>query len=341
MSPIEVKRYFVIGILALAVTACNPTPATSVPFQFDSGLVGHWTFDEGSGATANDSSGNGYTGTLVNSPAWVDSKLGNALFFDSSSHEAVSVADAPELSFGSASFSIVFWIKYSNANDADILRKGSTQTASDWYKVEISETSGRVSFSLNASSNPPTSITSAPHGDNKWHHIAAVRDVENGQLRLYVDGVQEAMTSDPGGSVSNSANLAIGSKDTLDDDFFDGWLDEVAVYDEALSQARVLALFNAENVGADVVTIIKAEYESEKARLKVEATSSAGGSVTLTAIAYDSSGNVLGSNQLEHDAKKNRHKGGIAGLTSEPFRVEVNSTGGGFDFVEGSGIKIR
>ena len=92
---------------------------------------------------------------------------------------------------------------------------------------------------------------------------------------------------------------------------------------------------------ADVVTIIKAEYESKKARLKVEATSSAGGSVTLTAIAYDSSGNVLGSTQLEHDAKKNRHKGRITGLTSKPFRIEVKSTGGGFDFVEGSGIKVK
>ena len=79
----------------------------------------------------------------------------------------------------------------------------------------------------------------------------------------------------------------------------------------------------------------KAEYDSEKARLKVEATSSAGGSVTLTAIAYDSSGNVLGSTQLGYDAKKDKHMGKITGLTSEPFSVEVTSTGVGFGFVEG------
>ena len=215
-----------------------------------SSLIARWSFDEGSGSTAGDSSGNGNSGTLLNSPAWVNGRLGKALFFDSSSSEAVSVADAPELRLGFGSFSIVFWVKYSNVSDADLLRKGSTQTASDWYKVEIPDTGGRVSFNLNTSSNTSTTIKSAPHGDNQWHHIAAVRDVENGRLRLYVDGVQEAMTSDPGGSVSNSAKLAIGSKDTLDDDFFDGWLDDVAIYDEALSQATILALFNTTNNGA-------------------------------------------------------------------------------------------
>ena len=92
---------------------------------------------------------------------------------------------------------------------------------------------------------------------------------------------------------------------------------------------------------ADVVAITKAEYESGKARLKVEATSSLGGSVTLTATAFDSTGNILGSTELEYNAKKGIHKGKINGLNSAPFRVDVTSTAGGSDSVEGSGIKIK
>ena len=46
-----------------------------------SGLVGHWTFDEGSGTTANDSSGNNNTGTLTNGPTWTTGKIGQALNF--------------------------------------------------------------------------------------------------------------------------------------------------------------------------------------------------------------------------------------------------------------------
>jgi hypothetical protein len=46
------------------------------------GLVGHWKFDEGSGITAGDSSGNNNTGTLTNGPTWTTGKLGGALSFD-------------------------------------------------------------------------------------------------------------------------------------------------------------------------------------------------------------------------------------------------------------------
>src|SRR3989344_5236105 len=46
------------------------------------GLVGYWKFDEGTGTSAGDSSGNGNTGTLVNSPSWVTGKVGGALSFD-------------------------------------------------------------------------------------------------------------------------------------------------------------------------------------------------------------------------------------------------------------------
>ena len=115
------------------------------------------------------------------------------------------------------------------------------------------------------------------------------------------------------------------------------WLTKVPVD----SSVAVVSLTVNPLAPADIVTIIKAEFDSEEERLKVGATSSAGGSVTLTAIAYDSSGNVLSSSKLEYDAEKDRHKGKITGLTSEPFRVEVTSTGGGFDFIEGSGIKIK
>jgi hypothetical protein len=43
--------------------------------------VGYWKFDEGSGTTALDSSGNGNTGTLMNGPQWIDGKIGKALQF--------------------------------------------------------------------------------------------------------------------------------------------------------------------------------------------------------------------------------------------------------------------
>ena len=90
----------------------------------------------------------------------------------------------------------------------------------------------------------------------------------------------------------------------------------------------------------DTVVITKATYNARKQKLDVEATSSGGGSVTLTATAYDSSGTVLGSGNtpMDYNAKKDKHKGTITNLTTKPFRVEVTSTGGGSDSVSGSEI---
>src|SRR5262249_40929284 len=50
--------------------------------SFTSDLVAYWKFDEGSGTTTADSSGNGNTGTLMNGVQWVTGITGNALYFD-------------------------------------------------------------------------------------------------------------------------------------------------------------------------------------------------------------------------------------------------------------------
>lgn len=89
---------------------------------------------------------------------------------------------------------------------------------------------------------------------------------------------------------------------------------------------------------ADTVSTTKATYNSKKNTLNTEASSSAGGAVTLTATAFDLNGNALGSVALSYNARKNKHKGSIGGLTSKPFRVEVTSSGGGVANVEGAAI---
>ena len=63
----------------------NPSAEASASFTQavgTSGLVAYWKFDEGSGTTVADSSGNGNTGTLVNGPVWTAGIAGNALYFD-------------------------------------------------------------------------------------------------------------------------------------------------------------------------------------------------------------------------------------------------------------------
>ena len=83
---------------ALSLTAAQARLAQAAPPT--SGLVGHWSFDEGSGTTTADRSGNGNTGTLNYGAAWEPSaqcKVGGCLSFDGVD-DYVRVADAAELS---------------------------------------------------------------------------------------------------------------------------------------------------------------------------------------------------------------------------------------------------
>src|SRR3990167_283101 len=74
-----------------------------------SGLVGYWNFDEGSGATVADSSGNGNTGTLTNGPTWTTGKIGQALSFDGS-NDYVDAGTGSSLNLAS-SLTVSAWIK--------------------------------------------------------------------------------------------------------------------------------------------------------------------------------------------------------------------------------------
>ena len=66
--------YVCLALLATALLAS--------PVHAQSGPIAQWKFDEGSGTTTADSSGNGHTGTLANSPAWLSGRIGNALSFN-------------------------------------------------------------------------------------------------------------------------------------------------------------------------------------------------------------------------------------------------------------------
>src|SRR5206468_9777237 len=80
----------------------------STPTVAPSGLIAYWKFDEGSGTTVADSSGNGNTGTLVNGPVWTAGQVGNALFFDGID-DNITVPDSASLDL-SSSFTLSAWV---------------------------------------------------------------------------------------------------------------------------------------------------------------------------------------------------------------------------------------
>lgn len=211
------------------------------------GPVGYWNFEEGSGTSANDSSGNANTGTLTNGPVWTAGKLGKGINFDGS-NDHVLVADSSTLDFtAGSSFTVSGWMKHdTQSSGQDFI---ISKFASAGYKLYM-ESDGDITFGIDddGTSFPEDSVTStaATYDDNKWHYVVGVKD-GNTSLRLYIDGV-EVGTADTSisatGTLANADPFYIGIDEDGTSNAWLGQIDDVKVYNYARSPSQIVQDMN-------------------------------------------------------------------------------------------------
>ena len=200
--------------------------------------VAHWTFDEGEGTVAADSSGNGNDGTLVGDPQWVAGVLGGALEFNGDDY--VDCGNGPSLEIRDA-ITISFWfnvVAFENTWEA-MLSKGDSA-----YRVSRGGGDGDAThFGLSGTNagggngwfNGNSIVTG---GD--WHHFAGTYDGAQG--KIYIDGALDA-TSEATGQINiEPENFWIGNNSQNTDRFFHGMIDDVRLYNQAISPLQVSAL---------------------------------------------------------------------------------------------------
>jgi fibronectin type 3 domain-containing protein len=206
------------------------------------GIVGFWRFDENSGTTAADASGNNNTGTLVNGPGWIaPGRVGaSALRFNDAGLQSVSVASSASLN-PTAGITLAAWLYATNWNgNRRILQKGD---GDDQYRL-LAEWN-ELKFHL---TGVGTLVTTLP-ATATWVHVAATWN--GSTMVIYVNGVQQATTS-AGGTLATTANtLSIGTKfnSGANGDYFLGLLDEVRIYNRGLSSAEIVTVMNAGSGG--------------------------------------------------------------------------------------------
>ncbi|MFM7203815.1 MAG: MopE-related protein, partial [Myxococcota bacterium] len=217
---------------------------TSLPPQ--SGLVGFWKFEESSGTTTSDSSGLANHGKLMSGVTRVSGKAGSGV--QTKDGACVTIADSASLSMvGAKALSYMAWIKYASPCNSDrgmILNKEHTyemgiQCATGDYFQEAIQLSDGSWFWTGG-----TSVTR-----NQWAHVTVVWD--GSKVTQYLNGVV-AGTRNLTGVVSDRATgMGIGCRSvdeagtTSSSSFFNGVLDEVAVYNRALSASEILSYVNA------------------------------------------------------------------------------------------------
>jgi hypothetical protein len=225
---------------------------TATPFE---ALYGAWLFDEGEGDTAIDTSNYGNDGSLIYTdlpgPQWVDGRSGTALSFDGFDDQ-VTVEGAGLLrDVTDGSFTFSSWARpgdyppNSTVNDSDF-----TIIARD-YSGLYYDADGRFRAQIKLADGDLVSLSSKPHDPGDWYHVAMVIDAEANTLRLYVNG-QETEKS-PLVYAGARAELDrfpfyIGTSEPLDQRYeyrFEGALDEVLIFGQALAGSAIKLLYSA------------------------------------------------------------------------------------------------
>jgi len=209
-----------------------------VDLDTDPALVGWWTFDEGSGNIAADSSGNGNDGTLNGPVEWTaDGKIGGAMKF-TGPYNYIQIQDSPSLDM-TREITIAAWINPSWTGNNRILQK-SSGGGDNQYRL-LKEWGDNMVFHLPGLSPDRLEFPGLPTL-GEWTHLAATYD--GSSMKVYYDGVVVGEQDSSGQLGTSDGTLCIGTKHETAPagDEFNGMLDDVRIYNRALTQSEIKRL---------------------------------------------------------------------------------------------------
>jgi hypothetical protein len=201
-------------------------------------LAGWWRFEEGGGSDANDSSGNGNDGALQGDTHWTAGKIGDyALAFDGNG-DYVDVPGSGSLDF-TGSFSVSAWVKPTASPSADMSWFGYHHGGISRSIVLRVYVSGKIRFGFYYS-DLDTADGAMSFG--VWNHVVATYDFDTDTSKIYVDGEPSA-SGNVGPYLGGTQTMKIGMYRVGEEQYFDGDIDDVRVYNKALSEGEVGYLY--------------------------------------------------------------------------------------------------
>jgi hypothetical protein len=230
-NTIQVRTCFVLGLLCLALAAQG---------QVTDGLVAYYPFN----GNANDQSGNSNHGTVIGATLVAD-RFGSAdhayQFNGSSDH--IYAATSPPLEI-SGDITVAVWAKYTGIQNAGIISKysGVPPVDAGWtLGMNSCCDPGKVGFGGRDHSNTFWhAVSPGNFNDDQWHFFVGQRSGD--KWRLFADGTQVSeVTATGAGDISTGNLLVIGLLGTA---FFNGVIDDIRIYNRALSSSEISELFS-------------------------------------------------------------------------------------------------
>lgn len=252
-----------------AVLVVKPSPCLTCP----AGAVGWWP---GEGASSDQAGTN--NGTLQNGATYGPGKVGLAFMLNGAS-QYVQMPYNPQWAFGSNSFTIDLWASFANADGSRALL--SSDQAYGAYNKWIFWLNGGLQLHINGA-NGTAWIGTAPFipALNRWYHLAITR--ETSTYIFYINGSPVSTNYDSVSIPDSHSPLMIGQAEG--DAFFNGMLDEVSIYNRALSGTDIAGIYSAGSAGKCAGPLITDQPQSQVGNLgqTVAFTVSAAGTAALS-----------------------------------------------------------
>jgi len=252
----QIKADYVVGSSKIGSKAVFGQKAETAPITpLPSKLIAHWRFNEGSGTTANDSSGQGNEGTIISNASWTNSgKLGKALILDGI---AARIQDMPRTPFEyrGEDYSISLWYKRSSSDDGSYLISKPWNGSGQYnYRISLSSADSLILYLLGASTWSTTINDFSAR--EEWTHLGITLNESSKEVKIYRNGKLIQTTTHnisdwtPASGNSN-VSLCIGSLYPYSSGWtgntafsFEGSIDEIKFYDSTLSAVEMLQDYN-------------------------------------------------------------------------------------------------
>ena len=242
----SLTTYFLLPTTISASTISRP--------MSNSGLVGYWNFEEGTGNSRTfDRSGNGNTGTLTSMDPltdWVNgaTSTGQALDFDGN-NDYVSVGDSVNLDIV-GSITVATWVRANSfgvgGDEERLVFKGTGPSNGNIYTLGIGDSKAMFSLHLaifsgsNCQGSSPCIAGNTTLATNRWYYLVGTYD--GTVIRIYVDGRLDGSQNAVSTGTADANAVLFGARSD-GQDTLTGSLDEVRIYNRALTSSEVERLY--------------------------------------------------------------------------------------------------
>jgi hypothetical protein len=238
----QVKKMDFDQVRAINQEVVRSADGTTPPPQYPSGTPGltgldYWPLDEGSGTIAQDAVRDKDL-TLQQGAAWSAGKTGSGLQFDGTGAHAETAGPIVDTS---GNFTVAAWVKLDRLNGW-LTAVGQDGSVMSTFFLQKTGDANRFSFSTSGG----RALSTFTPEVGRWYHLVGVRDAAAGEHSLYVDGMKQSSFQQCLNSTS-TGQFTVGRArfNSGKVDFWPGGVDQVHVWDRALSPTEISELFSS------------------------------------------------------------------------------------------------